>query len=575
MPDLIVTCPNGKVLQFKDDTYDRVRFGRDAGWANVVLDESLAEQGVGREHCELVASAGGFSLEMNPQNRVWIDGKDGFDGTVLPRQCTLAFTPNSPLTAYCLQTSMTGGAETKYVHGLARVKGRRLSRVMLSGILLCVVAIATLAINSFDKAFSEASIQLAESATFSVQTSLNGRVSHAGTAWLAAPNMVVTNRHVAQLVKASIDQANRGMNSAAFIRLTSVNNEEGATRPISAVIYHPAEALFRQYQVQHMAPFKSEFSLDLDVYDIAILQLDGPELPMRPIPLADNGQVSAMKTGEPLMIVGYPLNKAGNAWDLLRPVPERKLGVFDKTRNVFSSEGDTTVNPLLSYDVDTRGGNSGSPVLNQKGEVVAIHFAGDKLLLEGATINGQQTTTLIDGWKSYGQHIRLVKQMVDGSIFQPGALEEEQKIWARWLATVPSVKDAAIAKIEQQLTASLYRCEAVQQGSWHEQPEVSARKRRFTQMTPLPAYQHFYAYVQSLSGGAERIDVSAHFGEQASYSYNGTRHYAEFADPDPSSGSQLTLTLGGPNTPGNYIIFLVVWSETDCSDNNFVLQKAG
>lgn len=67
------------------------------------------------------------------------------------------------------------------------------------------------------------------------------------------------------------------------------------------------------------------------------------------------------------MLSGYPLNKAGNAWDLLRPIAERKLGVFDKTRNVFSSEGASAWNPLLSYNVDTRGGNSGSPVLNEQG----------------------------------------------------------------------------------------------------------------------------------------------------------------------------------------------------------------
>lgn len=57
---------------------------------------------------------------------------------------------------------------------------------------------------------------------------------------------------------------------------------------------------------------------------------------------------------------------------------------------------------------------------------MAIHFAGDKLLLEGATINGQLTTTRIDGWKSYGQHIRLVKQLVDDTMLSAEKLQEEQ-----------------------------------------------------------------------------------------------------------------------------------------------------
>lgn len=124
------------------------------------------------------------------------------------------------------------------------------------------------------------------------------------------------------------------------------------------------------------------------------------------------------------------------------------------------------------------------------------------------------------------------------------------------------------------MPVSLNRCEANFSGVWSDKPKAGASKRRFTQDIALPAYQYFYAYVQLFSAGGECIDVSAQFGETGSYTYNGNRHYTEFSSAESNDATLLNLTLGGPDTQSEYRIALIVWTQTDCSGNRFMLQKA-
>jgi len=574
MPALEVTSPEGKTYQFDAPKLEVVRFGRDPTWADIVLDEELAHKGVGREHCELVASAGCFSLEMNGRNHVWVDGKKAYDGDILPRSCYLSFTDDPKTTGFKLETILSGGAETKYF-GPVEERGSRFRKVIFISLALIVVAMSFIFYQfSPSEKLSAEQIENFKERIFSVQTSVNGEISHAGTAWLAANNMVVTNRHVAEYVQQNLDYQNLGLDANSFIRFRAENNHQGKIKKIKRVIFHPAEKAYLQFLNQHPVRARSAFSLDLDVYDVAILELQGAPIELSPLKLASKQSVANLVSGEPLVLLGYPLSIGGNAWDLLKPVAETSYGKFDRTRNAFSSEGIQKLNPLISYDMTTSGGNSGSPVFNSKGEVVAIHFAGSKVLIEGAKVAGKDKAIRLDaGGKSYGQNIRLVKQLVDGSIFKQDTMKKEQVIWLKWLQTTPSIKNEKVNQQDQK-SKYKYRCEFDFMASWNGLAQISANKRRSQLDFQFPVQGEYLVFIQSFDPDGERIDVSAHTASD-SYSYYGIKHYFDFKTEIIHENTALDLTLGGPNSVAEFAVDIFVWSNEKCDVDGYVNRANG
>ena len=572
MPALVVTFTDGQKRHFDDPKLEIVRFGRDPNWADVILDEHLAAKGVGREHCELVASAGCFSLEMNDRNQVWVDGKKAFDGDILPRCCYLSFTNAPTDTGFKLETILSGGIETKYF-GPVEEKGSHFKKATLFSlaVLLVVTAFIFYRATPTEKITAE-QIEYFKERIFSVQTQVNGVVSHAGTAWLAAKNTVITNRHVAEYIQQNLNYSQLGLDASSFIRFRSVNNEQGKIKKIKRVIFHPAESAYKEFLNQHPVRVSKDFSLNLDIYDIAILELEGSPIELSPLPLASAQSVLKLESGAPLLLLGYPLNVGGNAWDLLKPVAETSYGKFDRTRNAFSSEGVREVNPLISYDMTTSGGNSGSPVINSKGQVVAIHFAGSKVLIEGAKVAGKNKAIRLDaGGKSYGQNVRLIKQLVDGSIFDQDTMISERAIWLQWLATTPSIKEMKLSEMDSQLRYK-YRCEFNYMAPWNSLNQISTNKRRSKLEFLLPVQGEYLVFIQSFDPAGKKIDVSAHT-ESNSYTYFGNNHHYDFNTQLSKENTLLDLTLGGPSSDANFGVNIFVWSDKNCEQDNYVARK--
>lgn len=188
----------------------------------------------------------------------------------------------------------------------------------------------------------------------------NHSYSWAGTAWIIAEGIAVTNRHVADLF------AQKQGESFAFRH-----------NPIGAA--YEAKIDFKE---EHLQPNSLEIQVEEILYvadnndsypDLAFLKLkrdNSLQLPL--IPLYEQIPVP----GQTVAVIGYPAyDDRNNASDMMRifgDVYGVKRFAPGEVRNVFDGN--------FTHDCTTLGGNSGSVVIDvNTGAAVGLHFAGEYL----------------------------------------------------------------------------------------------------------------------------------------------------------------------------------------------------
>jgi S1-C subfamily serine protease len=145
-----------------------------------------------------------------------------------------------------------------------------------------------------------------------------------GSGWVAAPDLVVTNAHV-----------------VAGEAVTRV--QPGGTGP----------------------PRRAEVVLFDDKNDVAILRVDG--LGLDPMPLA------APQFGEVAAVLGFPKNRPLENGPL--DVKPARTGATQRVISADAYNRGPVARTVTSFRVYVRPGNSGGPVVNTDGEVVATVFA--------------------------------------------------------------------------------------------------------------------------------------------------------------------------------------------------------
>lgn len=180
-----------------------------------------------------------------------------------------------------------------------------------------------------------------------------------GTGWLAAPNIIVTNRHVARHFarRTSDDFRFRvGVDRANLVRVSVDFREEYQSRQSFEV---------KVNDVLWIAPINGP--------DIAFLnvEFDSRQPPPQPIPLA----TKAAETDTAVVTIGYPSK------DIEHPDQELVKStfgdVYDKKRMAPGFITDFGPRDVI-HDCSTLAGNSGSVVLDiNTGEAVGVHYAGE------------------------------------------------------------------------------------------------------------------------------------------------------------------------------------------------------
>jgi endonuclease G len=175
-----------------------------------------------------------------------------------------------------------------------------------------------------------------------------------GTGWLVRDDIIVTNRHVANLVAVSDG-------SGKFVMRTNpLGKVMGASIDFREEYLQPEEEEFKVARVLFIAPDPGP--------DIAFLQLAAA--PNRPwIPLSTSETES-----QDVATIGYPASDG-----MRNPGPDMDRifgGVYDVKRLAPGAITSVT-SEWLSHDCTTLGGNSGSAVLSlATGEAVGLHFSG-------------------------------------------------------------------------------------------------------------------------------------------------------------------------------------------------------
>jgi endonuclease G, mitochondrial len=199
-------------------------------------------------------------------------------------------------------------------------------------------------------------------ATARVEVSDSGGSWYEGTAWLIAPGLAVTNRHVARAF------ARRKPDGTGELR------KDFKKKSMSVMLDFVQEfETDDRFQVGiEEIPFIAED--DDSIPDIALLKLAPSARPLPdPIPLADATPVADAKAW--IVAIGYPAldphEDASVRADVFKDIFDVKRVAPGVIRGLPSNEW------YLVHDCSTLGGNSGSVILDMKtGAATGLHFKG-------------------------------------------------------------------------------------------------------------------------------------------------------------------------------------------------------
>lgn len=185
------------------------------------------------------------------------------------------------------------------------------------------------------------------------------RIPYAGTAFVVAPDLLMTNRHVAELFVSGLGR--------------------------QGLVFHPGLTGAVNFAQEEGRPGEAAFVVDEAVlihpyWDMALLRVRDLDPAIRPLVLGRDDDPSA-STPPDVVVIGYPAFDLRNDVDVQRRVfgsrfnvkrlqpgkllPRRQVASFGKTVEA------------LTHDSSTLGGNSGSAIIDARtGRVRALHFGG-------------------------------------------------------------------------------------------------------------------------------------------------------------------------------------------------------
>ena len=208
---------------------------------------------------------------------------------------------------------------------------------------------------------SQIFIESAIKAVGRIEVRNHPRLPWIGTAWLVAPDILVTNRHVA-------------------VEFAAKENNKFVFR------HHPNGRVIRasiDFKVEHKIDMEAEFKIEEILYiedniklsngstspDIAFLKISSGSSLSTPISLLSE----SVEPDRNVAVIGYPARDSRNSSQVM----DRIFGNIYNVKRLHPGKIVTVTPSHITHDCSTLGGNSGSVVLDlETGKAVGLHFGG-------------------------------------------------------------------------------------------------------------------------------------------------------------------------------------------------------
>ncbi len=226
-----------------------------------------------------------------------------------------------------------------------------------------------------------------------------------GTASVVGPHELATNGHVA----ISFQTLRPGERM-----IVRAPGENGATYQVTGVTIHPGymalEAFIRS-DIRVRSNFRDlrRDRLGGNGYDVALLHVQETLPQWQRLDIASPLELAELAPGVPLVSAGYPVELLANNWALGKSAnPELHVGLVTSVTDMFGLPAPLEHRQLVHFDVPATGGQSGSPVLDRHGRIVALLNSGNAYKVDGGRL---PNAAMIN----FGQRADLVRDLLDGT----------------------------------------------------------------------------------------------------------------------------------------------------------------
>lgn len=428
-----------KVLDF-DDTVQTIRFGRTPG-SEVAFPEEMAI--IGHDHFALRREAGAYKFVINPHHRVYLYGRDVFDGQELgganevrlgtkegPR---LLLEPATAHAAGYVSTEPQGRSATEA--DVARSNARWTH--ILGGAVALLLLVGLFAYWSLSDSIQpiyasagsgtdfSAIIAKYQKSVFLVDEVDAGGGSHSGaTAWVVqmpdGTRAFATNAHVGEMLTEARSKGYRLVVRSPVAPYTEYT--------ITDALVHPAYAAFNATVADAYKKASTGALREVQLspaYDVAVLIPDRQDGIPDPLPLAKDVTLKALHAGQPIAFIGYPAENLVS-FDTNAPTPTSQVGIITSLRNFFLT-ADGGPAQLIEDSLPSAGGASGSPIFDANGNVVALLSGGNNITSKEGRI---PNAALVN----FAQRVDLLVELMNGRA--SADLADNRRMWAdaltRW-----------------------------------------------------------------------------------------------------------------------------------------------
>jgi len=387
---------------------------------------------ISRAHLAIACENGKYYLR--PDGPVFVDGHQALRDEELPRRCELRLgSPAGPgfkvewnIASDLPSTSPPAGWErqTPVRAALKATARARKLAVAAVGLVLLVAAAAVAYVVLQPEPITDRLAAARRSVYYVVLVDETGKLDNNATAWVVAPGWLATNAHVTDAIEKGKEKGIK-----AYVR---ANFPPYESHEVIETIEHPHYKRYAEIVSRH-APVTPAGRLlsSMNAYDVGLLRVAADAKLAPPLKLAETEALHALKPGDEVGYIGYPSEGMSGGVNINAPTPQMHIAKITAVTDYYMTESRPPDRFLIQHTLATAGGSSGSPVFNGRGEVIAVHNAGNYKWIRGTRVHAAQF--------AYAQRVDLLTEIL-GVKLEAILLKRDDE-WEKRVLALPSAPD--------------------------------------------------------------------------------------------------------------------------------------